>query len=83
MKLLEFCNTYLLGVAVPLCLMLAGLFFMVRLRAFPFLHPLRVLRTVVAKSRAGGISPGRALSMALALKARTSPETPPIREVSS
>ena len=66
MKLLEFCNTYLLGVAVPLCLMLAGLFFMVRLRAFPFLHPLRVLRTVVAKSRAGGISPGRALSMALA-----------------
>lgn len=66
MKILEFCNTYLLGVAVPLCLMLAGLFFMVRLRAFPFLHPLRVLRTVLKKSQKGGISPGRALSMALA-----------------
>ncbi len=66
MKLLEFCNTYLLGVAVPLTLGVAGLFFMIRLRAFPFLHPLRVLRTVMTKSRPGGISPGRALSMALA-----------------
>jgi AGCS family alanine or glycine:cation symporter len=66
MKLLEFCNTYLLGVAVPLTLGVAGLFFMIRLRAFPFLHPLRILRTVMTKSRPGGISPGRALSMALA-----------------
>ncbi|MBE6661395.1 MAG: sodium:alanine symporter family protein [Ruminococcaceae bacterium] len=66
MKLLEFCNTYLLGVGVPLCLGLAGLFFLFRLRAFPFLHPWRVMRTVMKKSDAGGISPLRALSMALA-----------------
>lgn len=66
MKLLEFCNVYLLGVAVPLCLLLAGIFFMIRLRAFPFLHPIRVLHTVLQKSKKGGISPGRALSMALA-----------------
>lgn len=66
MKLLEFCNTYLLGVAVPICLLLAGLFFAVRLRAFPFLHPLRVVRAVLKKSKTDGISPMRALSMALA-----------------
>ncbi len=66
MKLLEFCNTYLLGVAVPICLLLAGLFCAVRLRAFPFLHPLRVVRAVLKKSKTDGISPMRALSMALA-----------------
>ena len=66
MKLLEFCNTYLLGVAVPLCLLLAGLFFLLRLRAFPFLHPLRFARTVMKRSKRGGISPMRALSLALA-----------------
>ena len=66
MKLLEFCNTYLLGVGVPLSLLAAGLFFLLRLRAFPFLHPLRVVRTVMKKSGKGGISPWRALSMALA-----------------
>ena len=66
MKILEFCNTYLLGVAVPLCLMIAGVFFLVRLRAFPFLHPWRVVCTVMKKSEKGGISPLRALSMALA-----------------
>ena len=66
MKILEFCNSYLLGVAVPLSLGLAGLFFLIRLRAFPLLHPVRLVRTVMTKSRQGGISPGRALSMALA-----------------
>ena len=66
MKLLEFCNTYLLGVAVPLCLLLAGAFFLVRLRAFPFLHPVRLIRTVLKRDKRGGISPLRALSMALA-----------------
>ena len=66
MKLLEFCNTYLLGVAVPLCLLLEGLFFLLRLRAFPFLHPLRFARTAMKRSKRGGISPMRALSLALA-----------------
>lgn len=66
MKLLEFCNTYLLGVAVPLCLLVAGVFFMVRLRAFPFLHPIRLAKKVMSRKEGGGISPFRALSMALA-----------------
>ena len=66
MNLLEFCNTYLLGVAVPLCLLLAGAFFMVRLRAFLFLHPIRLWRRITTKNTSGGISPLRALSMALA-----------------
>lgn len=66
MKILEFCNTYLLGVAVPLCLFVAGVFFMVRLRAFPFCHPVRLIKTVMRREAKNGISPLRALSMALA-----------------
>ena len=54
MKLLEFCNTYLLGVAVPLCLLFAGAFFLVRLRAFPFLRPIRLIRTVLKRDKRGG-----------------------------
>lgn len=66
MKFLEFCNTYVLGMSVPLVLMAAGLFFIVRLQAFPFLHPIRVIKTVLKKETSGEISPLRALSMALA-----------------
>lgn len=66
MELLEFLNAYLLGAAVPLGLAAVGLFFAVRLRAFPFLHPVRFVRTLMRKQGSGGISPLRALSMALA-----------------
>lgn len=66
MDWLEACNTYVLGVAVPVALLIVGLLFAVWLKAFPFVHPLRVLRAVVKPHRRGGISPWRALSMALA-----------------
>ena len=66
MKILEFCNTYLLGVGVPLALVTVGLFFAWRLRFFALLHPVRVLRAVLTRRRTDGISPMRALSMALA-----------------
>lgn len=64
--MLEFLNTYLLGAAIPLGLGAVGLFFAVRLHAFPFLHPVRFFRTLMRKRNSGGISPLRALSMALA-----------------
>lgn len=66
MYLLDFCNTYLLGVGVPLALVAVGVFFAVRLRAFPFLHPVRVMRLVLRRRPTDGISPLRALSLALA-----------------
>ncbi len=66
MKWLEFCNTYLLGVAVPLMLLVTGMYFAVRLRGFPLAHPRRFLRAVFRPHRRDGISPMRALSMALA-----------------
>lgn len=66
MEFLEFCNTYVLGVSVPLLLMAAGVFFIVRLRAFPFFHPIRLMRAVIKREKREGISPLRALSMALA-----------------
>lgn len=58
-------NTYILGVAVPIALMAAGLFFAVRLRAFPLTHPRLLLRTLSAPS-GDGMSPLRALCLALA-----------------
>ncbi len=66
MEILEFFNAYLLGALVPLGLGAVGLFFAVRLRAFPFLHPVRFFRALFQKRDRGGISPLRALSMALA-----------------
>ncbi len=66
MFLLDLCNTYLFGVGVPIALVAVGLLFIVRLRAFPFAHPVRVLRAVLRRRPTNGISPIRALSMALA-----------------
>ena len=66
MGFLEFCNTYLLGVTVPIALGAVGVFFLFKLRAFAFLHPIRVVRTILQRRSTNGISPMRALSMALA-----------------
>ncbi len=52
--------------AVPLFLFGAGLFYILRLRGFYLLHPIRCLRAMSAGHRAGGISPFRALTVALA-----------------
>ena len=54
-----------LGVLMPPVLILAGLYFAVRLRFFYIVHPIRTLRLMTAR-RGDGISPARAASMALA-----------------
>lgn len=52
--------------AVPVLLMGTGLFYMLKLKGFYFLHPCRVLSPLFDKKRGGGISPVKALLMALA-----------------
>ncbi len=64
--MLEFINTYIFGLAVPAALIAAGLFFSFRLKFFHILHPSVIFKTLSAKSYADGMSPVRALSLALA-----------------
>ncbi len=64
MRLLEFLNTYLLGALLPPFLLLSGLFFYVRLGAFPLRHPRRTLGQL--RGGEGRGSSLRALTLALA-----------------
>lgn len=66
--MLEFLNRYVTGVLVPLMLIPSGIFFAVKLNFFWFRHPAAVLRPLLSgKPRTpGGISPRRALCLALA-----------------
>lgn len=63
--MLEFINTYILGVAVPTVLIVAGAFYAVRLRFFNLTHPHVIIKTLTAPS-GDGMSPLRALCLALA-----------------
>ena len=64
MSILEAVST-ILGAIMPPVLIIAGIYFAVRLRFFFILHPWRTLRLMTAR-RGDGISPFRAASMALA-----------------
>lgn len=65
MSVLSWYNRLVPGVLVPLCLALVGGYFAVRLRDL-WLHPVRLWRRMMTPQRSGGISPRRALSLALA-----------------
>ena len=54
------------GGAVPLLLVACGVFFLFYLRGEPFRSPKWMLKTLTAKSPGGGVSPRRALLLALA-----------------
>ncbi len=56
----------LTGAAVPLLLLLCGGFFLIYLRGRPLLCPRQMLSALTARPRSGGISPFRALTLALA-----------------
>lgn len=56
----------LCGILTPALLLLAGVWFGVRLRFFYFLHPIRFLKTLRASVSHSGTSPLAALTMALA-----------------
>ena len=64
--MLEFINTYVFGVATPVALMAAGLFFGFRLRWFYLTSPMVIWRTLTYRERSGGTSPLSALALALA-----------------
>ena len=52
--------------AVPIFLFVVGLFFLLRLRGFYLLHPIRCMRLLMIRRPSEGVSPARALTVALA-----------------
>lgn len=63
---MELINTYLSGYVMPALLMGTGLFFGIKMRFFYVLHPVKTLRELKSTGADKGISPGRALTQALA-----------------
>ena len=63
---MAFINSYILGVGVPVLLLLSGIFYCIRLKGFCFVHPLNTVKYLLAGKRRGGVSPARALCLALA-----------------
>jgi AGCS family alanine or glycine:cation symporter len=62
----EFFNKYIFGVAVPFSLIAAGVFFAVKLKLFYLRHPVVMVRGMLSRGSGGGMSPVRAVSLALA-----------------
>ncbi len=63
---LERINSVLSGIAVPLALCAAGIFFGIKLKFFYILHPLDSLRAIKKGGNGNGVSSFGALSLALA-----------------
>lgn len=64
--MIELINKYMTGVAVPVLLMLCGIFYCFRLKFFHFLKLGRVVGVLTKKSEGRGTSPLKAVSLALA-----------------
>lgn len=63
---MEFINKYIFGTAVPVMLILAGLFFSVILKCFHISKLPHILKVFTKKTPDSGISPFRAVTLALA-----------------
>ncbi len=64
--LLEHINSAISGVLLPVVLLIAGVYLGWRIKFFYILHPIRLCRTIKDAAGVGGVSPFRALSVALA-----------------
>lgn len=66
MQIIELLNEYAFGIAVPIGLVLVGIFYCIKLRAFHLRHPIVLIRSLFEKNRGDGVSPFRAVMLALA-----------------
>lgn len=64
--MLEFLNNNVISVVAPLLLLGAGFWFSVKLKFFYITHPLKIISSMTERKRSGGISPFRAVTLALA-----------------
>lgn len=64
--MLEFFNNNIVSVITPIMLMLTGLYFSFRLKFFYIRHPIKIIKSMLTPRKKGGISPFRAVTLALA-----------------
>lgn len=64
--MLEFLNDRIISVGAALMLLCVGLFFSLKLKFFYVLHPIKTVKRMLEPEKKGGISPFRAVSLALA-----------------
>ena len=64
--MLEFINDNIISVLTPILLLVSGLYFSFKLKFFFVRHPIKILRSMLKRPKKGGISPFRAVTLALA-----------------
>lgn len=64
--MLEFINTHIISALTPILLMVSGLFFSFKLKFFYVTHPIKMIRSMLTRQKKSGISPFRAVTLALA-----------------
>ena len=64
--MLEFLNDNIVSVITPILLMASGLYFSFRLNFFYLRHPVKIIRSMLSRPKKDGISPFRAVTLALA-----------------
>lgn len=64
--MLEFINNNIISVITPIMLMASGLYFSFRLGFFYIRHPFKIIRSMLRRPKKSGISPFRAVTLALA-----------------
>ncbi len=64
--MLEFINERIISVAVALMLISVGVFFSFKLKFFYLRHPIKTVKAMTERESSGGISPFRAVTLALA-----------------
>ena len=64
--MLEWINEYVISLGAPIMLLAAGVFFCFYLKWFFVRHPIKCFKLMIAREQKGGISPFRAVSLALA-----------------
>ena len=64
--MLDFLNDKVISVITSIMLLGVGLWFSIRLKFFYIFHPKRIIKSMTERKRSGGISPFRAVTLALA-----------------
>lgn len=64
--MLEFINNNIISTVTPILLLLSGLYFSFKLGFFYLRHPIKIIRSMLTRQKKGGISPFRAVTLALA-----------------
>ena len=65
-NMLEFINDNIISLITPILLIISGLYFSFKLKFFYIRHPIKIIRSMLTRQKKDGISPFRAVTLALA-----------------